>query len=142
MIADFARLDVRVAAVVDQLGAAAAHGAVNAPVAIEAKVINGPPPPNRLHIFLACPASSCREASIALPPLAGADSFACVFDNLEVGWNCLQGEDTETVDGRTPHAKTKRACSVNYSMMVLLLLSQSATRPRVSAHEYNGRDCA
>jgi hypothetical protein len=129
VVANLARLDVGVAPVVDSLGAASAHRAVDSPIAVEAEIIDSPP------------ASGCAASPIALPPLAGADSFPYVFDNLAVGRNRLQCEDPETMDRRTPHAETKRARSINNLMIFLLSASHSVTRPRFAAHEYNGREC-
>ena len=82
--------NVRVAAVVDVFGAAAAHGAVESPVIIEREQIDHP------RLLIAAPLR-----------LAAADAFSGVLDDLPSRGNVFAGVNPPPVDLRRPDQQSE-----------------------------------
>ena len=89
LAADY-RHDIRVAAMIDVLRAASAHGPVERPVVVEREQVDHAP------LFLA-----------AAPGLAAADALACVFDHFAARRNVFARVDAPSMDLRSPDNQTE-----------------------------------
>jgi len=79
---------IGIAAMIDDLGAAAAHRTIQRPIGIHGEQVGIIAVAPDLRLF-------------AIQPLAG------IFDHLTIGWYTLAGEDSVPVDLRTPDLKLK-----------------------------------